>query len=112
VTLRIDQAADYQGDDRWYWQVWLDGTDDELNRVEKVIYTLHETFPQPVQVRADRPSKFRLAASGWGGFRIYAKVIHRDGSTEMLDHDLMLYGEDDRTPVTRGMPAPEKTPEG
>jgi hypothetical protein len=43
-----------------------------------------------VQRRADRSSQFRLHASGWGGFTIYAKIVHTDGNPTLLDHFLEL----------------------
>lgn len=94
MSLRIDQGFEYQGDDWWHWWVWIEGPAAELDRIEKVVYTLHETFPNPVQTIRDRATNFRLKTAGWGVFRIYAKVFFADGSTEKLQHDLELLYED------------------
>lgn len=97
MSLRIEQGFRYQGDDRWKWWVWIDGPETELDGVEKVVYTLHPTFPNPVRTVTDRRSKFRLEAVGWGVFRIHAQAHFRNGSRKALHHDLeLLY--DDGTP--------------
>jgi transcription initiation factor IIF auxiliary subunit len=51
---------------------------------------LHKSFPQPVRTVKDRSTNFRLEASGWGTFRIYANVLDDDGGTYKLSHDLVL----------------------
>jgi transcription initiation factor IIF auxiliary subunit len=90
MALGIVQDSRYQGDDWWDWSVWLDGPDEELDAVDHVVYTLHRTFPDPVRTVRDRSTRFRLAARGWGTFRIYAKVVSRGGAALKLHHDLDL----------------------
>jgi len=98
MGLRIDQDFIYQGDDWWKWRIWIEGTDAELDEIDKVVYTLHETFPDPVRVIKDRQSKFRLESSGWGIFRIHAKVHLKGGSAMKLHHDLeLLYPDGEPT---------------
>ena len=94
MALRIEQDYDYKKDDWWDWSVWVEGTDEELNNVSAVVYTLHPTFPNPVRKITDRSSKFRLRTAGWGGFTIYANLLHKDGSETPLEHELMLYYPD------------------
>lgn len=96
MSLKIDQDFEYQGDDWWRWWIWIEGPDAELDEIEKVVYTLHETFPNPVRVVEDRSSKFRLETAGWGIFRIHAKVYLKDGTREKLHHDLELRYDDGR----------------
>jgi transcription initiation factor IIF auxiliary subunit len=90
MALTLKQDFEYLGKDLWDWSVWVDGSEQELDQIEYVEYTLHHTFPKPVQRRADRSSQFRLHASGWGGFTIYAKIVHKDGNLTLLDHFLEL----------------------
>ena len=90
MALMIAQDSHYEGDDLWTWSIWLDGRDAELDTVELVVYTLHTTFPDPVRTVADRSSKFRLTARGWGTFRIFAKVTMVGGRAIKLHHDLDL----------------------
>jgi transcription initiation factor IIF auxiliary subunit len=90
MPLSIEQDAQYVGNDRWSWSVWLEGSTSELDDIDRVVYILHPTFHNPVREVEDRNSKFRLDTSGWGTFTIRAKVIHRDGRETPLKHDLKL----------------------
>jgi transcription initiation factor IIF auxiliary subunit len=89
--LRIEQSQNYQGDDWWSWSVWLDGSEDELDKVAKVEYTLHPTFSKPVRTVENRGDRFKLSSEGWGGFLVYATVFNKDGSARHLQHQLRLY---------------------
>lgn len=91
MTIRIRQKSEYQGDDWWRWSVWIEGASKELDGIEKVVYTLHPTFADPVRTISDRASKFSLSSSGWGGFDIFAHVFQRDGSSQKLQHSLELF---------------------
>jgi len=48
MALTIRQETQYRGNDRWQWSVWLDGTPEELDDVDHVMYVLHHTSPNPV----------------------------------------------------------------
>ncbi|UCI32131.1 pYEATS domain-containing protein [Mesorhizobium sp. B4-1-4] len=91
MTIRIRQKSKYQGDDWWRWSIWVEGTPAELDGIEKVIYTLHPTFANPVRTVEDRASKFGLHSSGWGGFGVFAQVFNKDGSSQKLQHFLKLF---------------------
>jgi transcription initiation factor IIF auxiliary subunit len=90
MSLKLKQNFEYKGKDWWKWSVWVDGTEQELDQVDSVEYTLHPTFPRPVRKVSDRSSKFRLETAGWGVFTIYAKAVQRDGKETLLEHDLEL----------------------
>lgn len=96
VSLEIKQDFKYQGDDWWKWWIWVDGPDRELDQIDHVVYTLHRTFPDPVRKVKDRATKFRLDTAGWGVFRIFAKVVLRNGKSERLTHELELRYPDGR----------------
>jgi transcription initiation factor IIF auxiliary subunit len=97
--MKIEQEYRYKGNDYWNWSVWIDGTDEELDRIDYVKYILHSTFPKPIRKVTDRESNFRLETAGWGVFTIHAKVMMKDGEEEKLTHDLVLR-YDDGTPTT------------
>lgn len=99
MALSISQGFAYQGDDYWKWWIQLAGTDEELDRVKSVTYTLHRTFPNPVRTVTDRASKFKLETAGWGVFRIHAIAQMNDGSAQKLSHYLRLEYPDG-TPTT------------
>jgi hypothetical protein len=67
------------------WSVWLDGREEDLDKVQSVKYVLHPTFPDPVRVVTDRQSKFRLSALGWGEFSITAEVSTNMGESFSLE---------------------------
>jgi NTE family protein len=90
MAFRIAQEYEYQGGDYWKWSVWIEASEEELDQIENVEYTLHPTFPDPVRVVADRSSKFKLETAGWGVFRLYALVRLAGGSEARLEHDLVL----------------------
>jgi transcription initiation factor IIF auxiliary subunit len=88
--MKIAQDYKYQGDDYWKWWVWIEGSDEELDRIDHVTYILHHTFPKPIRKVDDRASKFRLETAGWGVFTIHVKVLMKDGEEKHLTHDLEL----------------------
>lgn len=91
MSLNVAQNATYKGEDWWKWSVWIEGSTSELDSIEYVQYTLHHTFARPVRTVSDRSTQFRLDSSGWGKFRLYAKVVGKDGVSIALQHDLQLY---------------------
>src|SRR6266404_2195546 len=100
TDLEIHQSYEYQGDDWWQWQVWLEGSDEDLDRVDFVEWTLHPTFPDPIRKSSDRLEKFRLRTGGWGTFPIRALVHMKDGTSRRFSHHLKLYYPDgSRTPA-------------
>ena len=88
--MKIEQEYTYEGDDWWEWAVWIDAPEAELDRIERVEYTLHSSFHKPVRDISDRATKFRLATAGWGIFTIYAKAFLNDGKTVEMEHNLFL----------------------
>ncbi len=89
--MKIAQKFEYKGDEWWKWRLWIEGTETELDQIDRVVYNLHSTFPDPVRTVTDRSSKFMLKTGGWGVFRIYADVFLREHKTPTrLTHDLVL----------------------
>ena len=80
------------GEYRWEWTVFIVADDETLNEVECIEYTLHPTFPNPVQMvcqRGDVPGMgFFFHASGWGTFTIRVKVLFKNGAVRYLEHPL------------------------
>jgi transcription initiation factor IIF auxiliary subunit len=87
----IQQWEKYDGDNWWKWAVWIEGRDEDLDRVDFVEWSLHPTFSRPVREIRDRGSRFRLETAGWGGFQILALVQTKDGEQIKLRHQLVLY---------------------
>lgn len=79
MSIKIVQSNEKRkGEDRWDWEVHLEGNDEDLNEIEYVEYTLHETFPNPVRRIYDRTSRFELKTSGWGTFILYVRIQYKE----------------------------------
>ncbi len=93
MSIQIKQESSYVGDRRWDWSVWLVGSATELDQIDCVTYTLHPTFPNPVQEINTREDGFRLESGGWGEFTIYIDIARKSGKHTQLSHDLKLTSE-------------------
>lgn len=91
-SISVDNTSQYTGERRWAWTIFITASPEALNKIRCVVYTLHETFPNPVRQICQRgtdPQKaFPLAAEGWGTFEVLVKVIFKDGKTQELKHTL------------------------
>jgi len=90
VNLFVAQSQKYEGDNWWKWSLWIEGSNEDLDQVECVTYTLHSTFPEPIRTVTDRASKFQLRCAGWGVFMIPVEVQLKDGRTIQLAHQLQF----------------------
>jgi hypothetical protein len=82
--------------------------------IEKVVYTLHKTFREPVVEVLEPP--FRLTKTGWGIFNVCAEVHLKDGRTlPTLEHMLCFDQEESfRThllPLKQPQQAPAALPD-
>jgi NTE family protein len=112
MGLELTQDSTYVGDDYWHWSAWIEGPDDELDRVKKVVYTLHHTFANPIRTVTNRETKFRLETEGWGVFRLYASVVYDDKTDKLLHLDLEFeYPAEARRPTAAPAEAPSKEAE-
>lgn len=94
TELEIRQWEQYEGDDWWRWAVWIDGSEEALDRIDYVEWTLHPTFPDPIRKASNRSEKFRIETGGWGVFQIRALARAKDGSSIRLKHQLSLHYPD------------------
>jgi len=92
--FRVEQSEQYEGKDWWNWAVWVEASDEALQRIDYVGWTLHPTFTNPIRRTEDRASKFRLETGGWGVFPIVARVQLKDGKQMKLRHQLKLHYPD------------------
>ncbi len=105
MSYGIGQNQTYLGEDRWRWCTWIEASDPELDRVSKVTWLLHHSFPQPVVETTDRQGRFAIERTGWGAFQIRAELALADGSKEPLRYWLQLSYPDEQAAVIRGAPA-------
>jgi hypothetical protein len=101
--LRLVNDSAAKANDWWSWSVWVEGPDEELDRIEKVVYTLHPTFPNPVRTTTDRASKYRLSSEGWGEFSVSAQVFLADGAVIKLRRWIQ-FGAEPATPAAGRRP--------
>lgn len=80
------------------WTVYLKGSTATLASISYVEYTLHPTFPKPVQqVRASKANPaFSVSASGWGEFELKAKIVFKSSAQRplYLNYQLDLHSSD------------------
>ena len=80
-----------RGDRAYYqWKIFVDEPRSVLDQIKEVTYTLHQTFPKPLQVRDNPDDAFALETSGWGEFTILVDVKYRDGKLEEMPYWLDL----------------------
>jgi hypothetical protein len=75
------ESSKRQGRPYYTIQVWLEANSPELmQRVSKVVYHLHPTFPNPDREINDPKGGFELITAGWGQFNLSADVYFDDNS--------------------------------
>jgi hypothetical protein len=62
----------------WAFHVVVQARDEVLDRIEYVKYFLDKSYPNPVQVVTDRPSRFKLKELAYGESTVRAEVKIRD----------------------------------
>ncbi|MGH9871735.1 MAG: pYEATS domain-containing protein [Pyrinomonadaceae bacterium] len=90
TEFKISQSETFQGNDWWEWAVWVEGSDEALDKVDYVEWTLHSTFRDPIRKVTNRAQKFRIDTGGWGEFQIHARVRTKDDRSFRLKHNLSL----------------------
>src|SRR5882757_10425679 len=77
-----------KGRRHYHLGVWINGTDEELNRISYVEYLLHETFNKPLRRSENRENKFSVTFWTWGMFSIRVTIHFRDGSQKIINYYL------------------------
>jgi len=94
MTVKMDNRArplEKEGKDNYFeWEVYIDESDAVLDRIDHVIYGLHETFPEPIRTVANREEKFALRSRGWGEFILGVVVVYKDSTTDSQSYRLDL----------------------
>lgn len=91
-TIQTGNSSIDLGNGQWSWTVFVIADRQTLDGIRCVEYTLHPTFPQPIQ-RVCQPGNlpgqaFPLTEVGWGTFDVGVKILFRDGRTRLLTHSL------------------------
>lgn len=92
ATIRTGNTSRSLGGGRWEWAVFILAPNEVLSQIQYVEYTLHPTYPEPIQrvtARGLESGKgFVLKATGWGTFEIAVKVVFTSGKLRYLKHQL------------------------
>lgn len=89
--IETRNSAHYAGNGLFDWTICVRAERSVLDSIDYVEYTLHPTFPNPVQY--GRGPNFSLSASGWGEFNIDVKIGLKDGTVSRRQHWLTLSKE-------------------
>ena len=87
--LRVSNVAERVGEQQWRWTVFVTAPAPILAQIDCVQYTLHPTFPAPIQQvcrTEDGRYPFGLTATGWGVFTLRVLVRFKNGTTQELTH--------------------------
>ena len=96
MEYRFDNYAKHvgsRGKYEWYrWKVFMvePKEKEELKKIKRVEYRLHETFPNPIRIVEDRNDRFALRSAGWGEFDIFITIYLEDGTEEHAKYYLDL----------------------
>jgi transcription initiation factor IIF auxiliary subunit len=88
-AAEIANVARQVREGQWEWTAYVVAPPGELERVRCVVYTLHPTFPNPVQRichTSDAKYPFGLTAKGWGVFNLLTRIEFTDGSSKDVVH--------------------------
>jgi len=78
-ALSAQEMRERDTDNDHLLKYWISGRQEDLNRIEKVIYYLHHTFSDPIHQNTDSESNYLETFTVWGQFWLRAKIIFKDG---------------------------------
>jgi len=92
LPIQANNAAAKNYSGSWDWKIFVEGSDDVLEQIRCVEYTLHPTFPNPVQEICERgrseDQAFVLSGNAWGAFDVKIRILLKDGGVQKLTHTL------------------------
>ena len=92
LGIQADNTAQFAGNGRWDWTIFVRGSPEEISQIRCVVYHLHPTFPNPNQQVCDPgpdpAHAFPLSSNGWGTFTVGIDIVGKDGSVRRLAHPL------------------------
>lgn len=96
---------------RYLWTVYVAGEASLINNISSVEYTLHYSFPKPVQQVHERGSKcaFALSSNSWGEFEVKAKIVFKTGEIRYVKYWLDLLKNKTSTAVCSAAKSPKRT---
>jgi transcription initiation factor IIF auxiliary subunit len=91
TDLYLKNTATYNSG-RYLWTIYVAGDPAAIDDISYVEYTLHYSFPKPVQVIRERGTKcpFALSSNSWGEFEIKARIVLKSGHERTIKYWLNL----------------------
>lgn len=89
----------------YYVRIYLEASAEELDNVQLVKYTLHESFVDPIRVSENRSANFEIKIWTYGYFDINALLFKSDGTTEGVPGYVRW-----EIPAEPGPPTPQPAP--
>lgn len=90
-SAQRNRSLDKPGYKFYSVRIYLDAdTQEELDKVKRVVYYLHDTFRNPIVESQSLEDNFEHRTSVWGEFNIAAKVYFQDGQSIQLERYLNL----------------------
>jgi transcription initiation factor IIF auxiliary subunit len=101
-NVEFSNTAKPAGKGYYEWSVFVRSSDPSPGQIRCVVYTLHQTFENPVRRECDPKTRFAHTTGGWGEFTILARVEWMDRSVTNHSYDLRLFNPPPaRAPVAR-----------
>lgn len=93
VIKSIDGKVKYKtfkdgGREQFHLGVWLDGTERELDLIDKVEYKLHPSFKKQIRCSENRDNSFSITFWTWGYFNIEVTIFYANGDKNVMNHYL------------------------
>ncbi len=79
-----------QGKPHFRVRIYIEGRD--LDKVEKVVYTLHPTFPRPRR-EVSSPPNYELIIWTWGVFNLPVEIYDNEGRVDQRNIDFNYSGD-------------------
>ncbi len=83
------------GHEHYNIKIYVEGPDEDLDRIERVEYLLHPTFRRRRRVSTERADGFPLELWAWGMFDIEVTFELKDGTSERTSYYLRFSLPDD-----------------
>ena len=91
----IKSKSRYIEKGRYDWKIYINADLAILKTISYVEYTLHPTYPKPVNRRTNYRNKFLYQDNGWGEFYISVRIVYKNHSSAVFKHFLTLKDDKD-----------------
>jgi transcription initiation factor IIF auxiliary subunit len=96
--IQVRNTAKYSNG-HYNWTLYISADDAILQNINQVVYTLHPSFPNPVQTVSTRGGHcaFAFSSNSWGEFKVGVKITFKDGNEVNFEYWLNLLNNPDES---------------